>query len=533
MRPTQVAAEIDAPRSRPALDRNGGAGRAGAGIAICARGSRAVGVIKTSGGLFDFLSGRNSPVRPRGCNRRDWSGSIDWRSSRGASFLPLPDHQSARALSLAHRQRPAARLSAGALAQRSRLTGAVCRRRAAQAVPFLWPPSRPRRSRLLSWGRRTPPSAAACAQRPSAGVAGASGSQLLSRGFNLTSWIERRGDPGARTRRRWRVCARAASAMSGCRSGGASAPPCSAAAMAWRAQLAELDTAVDTLIRLGFGVSLDLHPGDRFGRLHVSDPSRGFELIEAALADAGPPLCRPKPHRLFLEVLNEPTIAPTLWNEQGPRLVQAIGREVPNHTIIYGPADFQQIGALAELVPLGDRNLVYAAHFYEPMVFTHQGLDWSKTTRCVSSTASRSRRVRPIRRWSGCSTVSPGAATTTPRRSSSRSCGSRGPKIVSPASSRAPPVGPRVTAGRSSSTSSAFSPEGGPCGSCALDRGGAPRRRGALHRLGALGLRRWFRLRAPGRRARNSGRGDRPGAHRGPRGVAGAAERARAVMRRS
>ena len=28
-------------------------------------------------------------------------------------------------------------------------------------------------------------------------------------------------------------------------------------------------------------------------------------------------------------------------------------------------------------MPLGDRNLVYAAHLYEPMVF-HQGLDWSK-----------------------------------------------------------------------------------------------------------------------------------------------------------
>ncbi len=27
--------------------------------------------------------------------------------------------------------------------------------------------------------------------------------------------------------------------------------------------------------------------------------------------------------------------------------------------------------------PVGDANVVYAVHFYDPMVFTHQGLDWS------------------------------------------------------------------------------------------------------------------------------------------------------------
>ncbi len=142
-------------------------------------------------------------------------------------------------------------------------------------------------------------------------------------------------------------------------------------------QLAELDTAVDTLIGLGFGVSLDLHPGDRFGRLHVSDPDRGFALIETLWQMLARRYAGRSPDRLFFEVLNEPTIAPALWNDQGPRLVRTIRREAPNHTIIYGPANYQQIGALVDLAPLDDPNLVYAVHFYEPMVFTHQGLDWS------------------------------------------------------------------------------------------------------------------------------------------------------------
>jgi endoglucanase len=50
---------------------------------------------------------------------------------------------------------------------------------------------------------------------------------------------------------------------------------------------------------------------------------------------------------------------------------------VPDHTIIYGSANFQRIDALADVVPLSDLNVVYATHFYDPMVFTHQGQDWS------------------------------------------------------------------------------------------------------------------------------------------------------------
>ena len=40
-------------------------------------------------------------------------------------------------------------------------------------------------------------------------------------------------------------------------------------------ELVELDSAVDTLTGLGFGVSIDLHPGDRLGRLHAAEPDRG------------------------------------------------------------------------------------------------------------------------------------------------------------------------------------------------------------------------------------------------------------------
>ena len=142
-------------------------------------------------------------------------------------------------------------------------------------------------------------------------------------------------------------------------------------------QLRDLDTALNVLMDLGFAVSLDLHPGERLGRLHVVEPERGFELIDALWHVLAKRYANRPPTRLFFEVLNEPKVPPSVWNIQGPRLVETIRQVAPRHTLIYGPANFQRIDALLDLKPLADPNVVYAVHFYDPMIFTHQGLDWS------------------------------------------------------------------------------------------------------------------------------------------------------------
>jgi endoglucanase len=143
------------------------------------------------------------------------------------------------------------------------------------------------------------------------------------------------------------------------------------------AQLKTLDYAIDRLIGLGFGVSLDLHPGDRIGRLHVAEPDRAFDILKAVWLTLARRYADRPADRLYFEVLNEPTPSEKIWNTHGPRLVEAIRRAAPDRTIVYGPANFQQISALNALTPLADSNIVYAVHYYAPMVFTHQGLDWS------------------------------------------------------------------------------------------------------------------------------------------------------------
>jgi endoglucanase len=141
--------------------------------------------------------------------------------------------------------------------------------------------------------------------------------------------------------------------------------------------LAELDSAIDTLIGLGFGVSLDLHPGDKLGPLQVADPQTAFELFNSLWRKLARRYAQRPAGQLFFEVLNEPAVNRRIWDSQGPRLASTVRSEVPDHTIIYGSANFQRIDALADVVPLSDLNVVYATHFYDPMVFTHQGQDWS------------------------------------------------------------------------------------------------------------------------------------------------------------
>lgn len=142
-------------------------------------------------------------------------------------------------------------------------------------------------------------------------------------------------------------------------------------------QLTELDIAIDTLTRLGFAVSIDMHPGDRFAGLHAAEPDKAFGYLQTLWSLLAHRYAGRSPERLFFEILNEPTVSRKIWSNQGPRLVDTIRREAPLHTIIYGHPDYQRVDALADVAPLTDTNIVYAAHFYDPMIFTHQGLDWS------------------------------------------------------------------------------------------------------------------------------------------------------------
>jgi endoglucanase len=197
----------------------------------------------------------------------------------------------------------------------------------------------------------------------------------LARGFNLPGWLD-----GAQTRRP-DLATLAALRQRGFKhirlpvTPERLLPAFSTAAEVARDR-AELAAAIDRLISIGFAVSLDLHPGERLSQLHRDEPERAFGLIDGLWRELARRYAAYPADRLFFEILNEPGVSRAVWDTQGPRLAATIRANAPNHTIIFGTTDFQQISALPP-APLTLPNVIYAVHYYAPMVFTHQGLDWS------------------------------------------------------------------------------------------------------------------------------------------------------------
>ena len=137
--------------------------------------------------------------------------------------------------------------------------------------------------------------------------------------------------------------------------------------------LRELGRAIQTLIALGYSISIDLHPGDRFNQLHRDDPDASMEEMKRAWTDLANIIKNAPSSRVLAELLNEPDLKPERWQTEAEELAAFVRRLLPDTTLIVGPVNWQRADSLPAFRPLSDLNIVYAIHFYDPMVFTHQG----------------------------------------------------------------------------------------------------------------------------------------------------------------
>jgi len=142
------------------------------------------------------------------------------------------------------------------------------------------------------------------------------------------------------------------------------------------AYLASLDRAVKMILDHGLAVVLDLHPESDFkSRLAKEDDFvQEFGDFWRALAHH---YSSYDPDRLFFEIMNEPEFSDRYrWLGVEARLAGAIREGDPGHTIIATGAHWSADDELVFLEPLHDSNVIYAFHFYEPHIFTHQGATW-------------------------------------------------------------------------------------------------------------------------------------------------------------
>ena len=140
-----------------------------------------------------------------------------------------------------------------------------------------------------------------------------------------------------------------------------------------KAQLHAVDQALVKLLSLGFHVSVDLHPGEPFSRLHRDEPQASMESLQEAWSQLAQIIAPRSPALVFAELLNEPDIEPARWQIEADQLAKFVRERLPRTTLIVGPTNWQRADSLPDFRPISDRNVVYAIHFYDPMAFTHQG----------------------------------------------------------------------------------------------------------------------------------------------------------------
>jgi endoglucanase len=80
---------------------------------------------------------------------------------------------------------------------------------------------------------------------------------------------------------------------------------------------------------------------------------------------------------VLFEVLNEPHgISTSSWGNIQGQVINAIRTYDNRHTIVVGGSGWNSYNELQYLPVYADTNLLYTFHFYDPMVFTHQGATW-------------------------------------------------------------------------------------------------------------------------------------------------------------
>jgi endoglucanase len=141
--------------------------------------------------------------------------------------------------------------------------------------------------------------------------------------------------------------------------------------------LSRLDAAMERILDQGLAVDLSIYTDESSKQKLASDDDAVERFADFWRALAGH-YAALDPDRVFFEILNEPEGRDRYrWYGVESKLAAAIREGAPQHTIIATGAHWSDEGDLVFLEPLRDPNVIYAFHFYEPHIFTHQGADWS------------------------------------------------------------------------------------------------------------------------------------------------------------
>jgi len=139
--------------------------------------------------------------------------------------------------------------------------------------------------------------------------------------------------------------------------------------------LTQLDRAVQEALDNHLSVLLCVFPNDEYK--HNLATERGVDDFVQLWRILAAHFVSSDHDRIFYELINEPEVPdPYRWMGIQARVDHAIRQIDTSHTIIAAAANYDSLPDLLQLEPLGDPNVIYNFHFYEPYQFTHQGASW-------------------------------------------------------------------------------------------------------------------------------------------------------------
>ena len=141
--------------------------------------------------------------------------------------------------------------------------------------------------------------------------------------------------------------------------------------------LDRLDAVICAALRHDLTVILDMHPEQGLALQDSSDASVVARLA-AAWDQLASRYAAVSPRLMVFEALNEPRLTdPRRWERELRTLLGHIRAAAPLHTVLLSGSPFGSAAALSALTPVSDPHVAYVFHVYTPLVFTHQGADWT------------------------------------------------------------------------------------------------------------------------------------------------------------
>lgn len=140
-------------------------------------------------------------------------------------------------------------------------------------------------------------------------------------------------------------------------------------------ELKTVDLFVKWALTNGLNVIIDLHHVEFDGKIKGAAATERIVWLWQEIAER---YRNTDPERVFFELRNEPhDISAEDWRMQADRIIEAVRRIAPYHTLIVGFHDWNSRSALIASKPFTDKNIIYTFHYYDPFIFTHQGATWA------------------------------------------------------------------------------------------------------------------------------------------------------------